>query len=157
MNGTAILSIVALFAFSSYAHADLARVGVGVEVTNHEELQSALRDNRPPSGYIDLSTCVTELIIGNMPVDDQTYRLSFKDHFSFNLKSKTITSVFDTVLNHSRKIQQKPVFTKVPATVFVSSFPQNDYLRYQITINDKDDDLIRVYHCPWKKSVHLWR
>ncbi|MDP0590001.1 MAG: hypothetical protein QS748_12775 [Candidatus Endonucleobacter bathymodioli] len=167
MNGIAILSIVALLAVSSYAHTDtdsdsgLDKVtdayANSERVTSHEELQDALKDNHPPSGYIDLSTCNTEIVIGNMPDDDQTYRLSFNDHFSFNLKSKTITSIFDTVLNNSRTIKAKPVFIKVPATVFVSSFPQNDYLRYQITIDGEENDLIRVYHCPWKKSVYLWR
>ena len=138
--------------------ANLTEAAIAAErVTNHHQLQQALRDNYPPSGYIDLSHCSTEAVIGDIPKDEQAYRLSFKDHFSFNLESKIITSVFDTVLNNSQVIKSTPVFVKVPATVFVTSSPKNPYLRYQITIASESENMTRVYHCPWKTSVYLWQ
>ena len=179
------------------------------KITNHQELQDALRDNEPPTGYVDLSNCITKTIIGDIPWDKQTYRLSFKKHFSFNLKSKIITSVSDTVLNNSRIIESQPILSKVPATIFVTSSPTYDHLRYQITIENKinatlkhtkensindinidktnmmntentatqqpedvkvdpllantktikrsSGDFVRVYECPWKQAVYLWR
>ncbi len=126
-----------------------------VRIENHNQLQDALRDNRPPSGYIDLSQCKTEVVIGELPEDKQVYRLSFKDNFSFNMTSKMITSVFDTVLNNSQVVKTVPVLVKVPATVFVTSSAKVDYMRYQITMAGQDT-LIRVYHCPWDRAVYLW-
>ena len=126
------------------------------KITNHNQLQAALKDNTPPSGYIDLSYCRTETTIGNMPQDKQTYRLSFKDHFAFNLESKQITSVFDTVLNNSQSINGKPVLVRIPATVFVTSQPKTGYLRYQITVENSNKPHVKIYHCPWKRSVYLW-
>ncbi|MDD7804308.1 MAG: hypothetical protein PUP46_01805 [Endozoicomonas sp. (ex Botrylloides leachii)] len=126
-------------------------------ITSHNALEKALRDNSPPSGYIDLSSCTTEAVVGNIPEDKQTYRLSFKDHFSFNLESKVITSVFDTVLNNSQIINSKPILVTVSATVFVTSIPTSNHLRYQITIKNDQKHYIRVYECPWKQAVYLWR
>lgn len=130
---------------------------VNGKIVDHEALQNALRDNDPPSGYIDLSHCKSEFVVGNLPQDKQTYSLSFKDHFSFNLESKIITSVFKTVLNSSQIINSVPVLVNVPATIFVTSTPSTKHLRYQITIENTDKQLIRVYQCPWKQAVYLWR
>ncbi len=127
------------------------------QIRNHHQLQDALKENQPPSGYIDLSRCSTEAVVGEIPKDQQTYRLSFRDHFSFNLESKIITSVFDTVLNSSELVGATPLFVKVPATVFVTSSPQNNYLRYQITLEGQEKNQARLYHCPWDKAVYLWR
>ncbi|WP_330927451.1 hypothetical protein [Candidatus Sororendozoicomonas aggregata] len=142
-----ILGILTFFVLSIQA---------SVRIGNHTQLQDALRDNQPPSGYIDLSQCKTEVVVGELPEDKQVYRLSFKDNFSFNMTSKIITSVFDTVLNNSQIVKTVPVLVKVPATVFVTSSAKADYLRYQITVAGQET-LIRIYHCPWDRAVYLWQ
>ncbi|WP_263322253.1 hypothetical protein [Endozoicomonas sp. Mp262] len=127
------------------------------KITHHDQLQEALKENQPPSGYIDLNRCSTAASIGSLPEDKQTYRLSFKDHFSFNLQSKIITSVVDMVMNSSEVIDGTPILIKVPATIFVTSSPKNNFLRYQISIENERETWVRVYHCPWDKAVYLWR
>lgn len=127
------------------------------QVSSHSQLQDALKANQPPSGYIDLNRCSTAASIGNLPEDRQTYRLSFSDQFSFNLQSRIITSVGDTLMNNSQMVEGIPVLVKVPATVFVSSAPDNNFLRYQISIQHEQNTWIKVYHCPWNTAVFLWR
>ena len=132
-------------------------IQASVRIENHDQLQDALRDNQPPSGYIDLNQCKTHVVVGDVPEDLQVYRLSFEDNFSFNMTSKIITSVFDTVLNNSQVVKTVPVLVKVPATIFVTSSARQNYIRYQITLHSEQESLIRVYHCPWDQALYLWK
>lgn len=126
-------------------------------IIGHASLQQAVRFNNPPSGYIDLSYCDSVKNIGDIPLDRQTYRVSFDDNFIFNPDNGELTTIFETTMLQTRMIGRTAVQSSLPATVIISSVPKSPYLRYQVTLSGSESTSMRTYMCDWKKAVYLWQ
>lgn len=127
------------------------------KIIGHTPLQQAIRDNIPPSGYIDLSYCDSVQSIGELPVDRKTYSLSFDKNFIFNPDNGELSTVVNTTVLHTQMVGRTPVLSSLPATVIVSSVPKSPYLRYQVSLNRDNATSMRTYMCDWQKAVYLWK
>ena len=126
-------------------------------VLGYRWLLSAINNNHPPSGYINLANCSLIKNISDMQADRRTYRIRYEDNFSYNPDTGEIVTITNILYQQTRDLNGTPVLMSRPATTILSGKPQTDYLNYQIVMNLDGKTLMQLYQCPWEQSVYLWR
>ena len=126
-------------------------------VMGYRWLLSAIKNNQPPSGYLDLGKCSMTKNISDMQADRRTYRISFTDNFSFNPDNGEIVTIMNILYQQTKDLNGTPVLMSRPATTILSGKPQGKFLNYQIVMNYDGKTLMQLYQCPWDKAVFLWR
>ena len=126
-------------------------------VMGYRWLLSAIKNNHPPSGYLDLDKCNMTKNISDMQADRRTYRIKFTDNFSFNPDTGEIVTIMNILYQQTKDLNGTPVLMSRPATTILSGMPKNNFLNYQIVMNLEGKTLMQLYQCPWDKAVFLWR
>ena len=126
-------------------------------VMGYRWLLSAIKNNHPPSGYLDLDKCRMTKNISDMQADRRTYRIKFTDNFSFNPETGEIVTIMNILYQQTKDLNGTPVLMSRPATTILSGKPQTNFLNYQIVMNLEGKTLMQLYQCPWDKAVFLWR
>lgn len=126
-------------------------------VMGYRWLLSAIKNNHPPSGYLDLDKCSMTKNISDMQADRRTYRIRFTDNFSFNPDTGEIVTIMNILYQQTKDLNGTPVLMSRPATTILSGMPGNNFLNYQIVMNLEGKTLMQLYQCPWDEAVFLWR
>ena len=126
-------------------------------VLGYQGLLSAIQNNHPPSGYIDLANCKLTKNVSDMQADRRTYRVRYDDNFTFNPDNGEIITITNILYQQTRDLNGTPILMSRPATIIISGKPQTNYLNYQIVMSLEGKTLMQLYECPWEKAVYLWR
>ncbi|WOG26612.1 hypothetical protein [Endozoicomonas sp. 8E] len=127
------------------------------KITGHRWLLSAIKSNRPPSGYLDLNNCSISKNIGDLPADKRTYRVSFAENFSYDPEDGSISTIMSRLYQQTLNLGETPVLISRPATVILTSRPQRESVTYQIVVSHNERTLMQLYECPWSTAVYLWK
>ncbi|WP_257280081.1 MULTISPECIES: hypothetical protein [unclassified Endozoicomonas] len=127
------------------------------KIMGHRWLLSAIKSNRPPSGYLTLDNCKISKNIGDLPVDKRTYRVSFNENFSYDPASGSISTIMNRLYQQTLNLGGTPVLISKPATIILTSRPQRESVTYQIVITHNERTMMQLYECPWSKAVYLWK
>ncbi|WP_252176915.1 hypothetical protein [Endozoicomonas sp. 4G] len=127
------------------------------KIKGHRWLLSAVKNNRPPSGYVDLSECQLSRNISDLPADKRTYRVSFNENFSYDPADGSILTIMNMLYQRTHNLGGTPVLMSRPATVILTSKPQRESITYQIVMTHNEKTMMQLYECPWDKAVFLWK
>lgn len=127
------------------------------KITSHRWLLSAVKSNRLPSGYVDLSQCKLSKNISDLSADQRTYRVSFNENFSYDPKDGSILTIMSTLYQRTHNLGGTPVLMSRPATVILTSKPHSESITYQVIMTHNEKTMMQLYECPWDKAVFLWK
>ena len=125
-------------------------------VHSYRFLLVAMKNNHPPTGYLDLNKCQMTKNISDMPADRRTYRISFMDNYSFDPDSGEITTLMDIMYYRTKEVAGTPILMSRPATTILTAKPKTEFMTYQIVMTLNGKTMMQLYHCPWEGAVHLW-
>ncbi|MGI9277922.1 MAG: hypothetical protein ACR2PT_24135 [Endozoicomonas sp.] len=126
-------------------------------VHGHRFLLAAMKNNYPPTGYLDLNNCRMTKNISDMPADRRTYRVSFMNNYSYDPDSGEITTLMDIMYHRTKEMGSTPVLMSRPATTILTAKPKTEFMTYQIVMTLNGKTMMQLYHCPWEGSVYLWK
>lgn len=126
-------------------------------IMGYRWLLSSIKNNQPPSGYLDLEKCTLSKNISDMQADTRTYRIKFTENFSYNPDNGEIVTIMNILYQQTKDLNGTPILMSRPATTILSGKPKMKYLNYQIVMNLEGKTLMQLYQCPWDTAVFLWR
>jgi hypothetical protein len=127
------------------------------KIMGHRWLLSAIKSNRPPSGYLDLNNCELAKNISDLPADRRTYRISFTDNFAYNPEDGSVSTIMNILYQQTRNLGGTPVLMSRPATIILTSKPQTEHISYQVVMTHNAKTMMQLYQCSWDKAVFLWK
>lgn len=75
------------------------------KIMGYKWLLSALKNNHPPTGYLDLNNCKMIKNISDLPTDRRTYRISFKENYSYDPDNGNITTIMNILYQQTKELR----------------------------------------------------
>ncbi|WP_153764503.1 hypothetical protein [Endozoicomonas sp. OPT23] len=127
------------------------------KIMGHRWLVSAIKNNRSPSGYLDLKNCKLDKNISDLPPDRRTYRISFDDNFAYDPENGNLSTIMNILYQQTKELGGTPILMSRPATIILTSKPATDFISYQIVMTHNEKTMMQLYKCSWDKAVFLWK
>ncbi len=127
------------------------------KIMGHRWLVSAIKNNRAPSGYLDLKNCKLDKNISDLPPDRRTYRISFEQNYAYDPENGSLSTIMNILYQQTRELGGTPILMSRPATIILTSKPATDFISYQIVMTHNEKTMMQLYKCSWDRAVFLWK